>query len=215
MIQGLLTALGTTAGKVSMGVALTAAAASGAVAADVVEVPGTDEVPTQAEVEVDDQGVVESDTDTDPGPVAGEAAESGPTDDAETTDDTSDEDGEDESVEEERENHGRTVSEFARTTDLVGCEKGQAISEIASSKSADRRKNPERDHDPCDHDDEDDESEPEVASAEDDADPDDESNLESDDADENDDAEDDGADEIGEDDEDGPGRGRALGRNRG
>lgn len=46
-------------------------------------------------------------------------------------------------------NHGQTVSEFAKTTELEGCEKGQAIAELASSKAAERRQNPDRDKDPC------------------------------------------------------------------
>ena len=46
-------------------------------------------------------------------------------------------------------NHGQTVSEFAKTTELEGCEKGQAIAELASSKAAERRQNPDRDQDPC------------------------------------------------------------------
>jgi len=50
--------------------------------------------------------------------------------------------------------HGEIVSEFARTTELEGCEKGQAISELASSNAADHRQNPEKDNDPCDHEDE-------------------------------------------------------------
>ena len=43
------------------------------------------------------------------------------------------------------------MSEFAHTTELEGCEKGQAISDLASSKAADHRQNPESDHNPCDH----------------------------------------------------------------
>ena len=52
------------------------------------------------------------------------------------------------------ENHGQTVSDFAHTTELEGCEKGQAISDLASSKAAEHRQNPDKAHDPCDHADE-------------------------------------------------------------
>lgn len=64
------------------------------------------------------------------------------------------------------ENHGQTVSEFARTTDLEGCEKGQAISEVASSKAAEKRKNADRDHDPCDEVEDDGDADPGVDSDE-------------------------------------------------
>jgi hypothetical protein len=51
-------------------------------------------------------------------------------------------------------NHGQTVSDFAHTTELEGCEKGQAISDLASSKAEEHRQNPENENDPCDHADE-------------------------------------------------------------
>ena len=47
--------------------------------------------------------------------------------------------------------HGDIVSEFAHTTELEGCEKGQAISDLASSNATDHRQNAESDHNPCDH----------------------------------------------------------------
>jgi hypothetical protein len=49
-------------------------------------------------------------------------------------DDVTGEEGQDDG---EASNHGQTVSTFARTTDLEGREKGQAIAELASSKSQD------------------------------------------------------------------------------
>jgi hypothetical protein len=49
------------------------------------------------------------------------------------------------------ENHGQTVSDFAHATELEGCEKGQAISDLASSKAEEHRQNPDTGHDPCDH----------------------------------------------------------------
>jgi hypothetical protein len=82
-------------------------------------------------------------------------------DDSETTAadhdpcDHEDESSEDSSTESATvENHGQTVSDFAHTTELEGCEKGQAISDLASSKAAEHRQNPDNAHDPCDHADE-------------------------------------------------------------
>ena len=44
--------------------------------------------------------------------------------------------------------HGRAVSELATSLD-GGCEKGQAISALASSKAAAHRQNPPKKQDPC------------------------------------------------------------------
>ena len=45
--------------------------------------------------------------------------------------------------------HGSVVSEFVATTELEGCERGQAIAEVASSQAADHRQNGEPSNDPC------------------------------------------------------------------
>lgn len=52
-------------------------------------------------------------------------------------------------------NHGATVSSFVHSTDLEGCEKGQAVAELASSKNQGDEDAPGLgdDHNPCDHDD--------------------------------------------------------------
>jgi len=57
----------------------------------------------------------------------------------------------DEQQTEHPDNHGGEVSDFVHTTELEGCEKGQAVSELASGNAADHRNNTERDHDPCQH----------------------------------------------------------------
>ena len=45
--------------------------------------------------------------------------------------------------------HGKAVSEAARDDSTTGCEKGRAVSEIASSKADEHRKNPPKESDPC------------------------------------------------------------------
>jgi hypothetical protein len=60
-----------------------------------------------------------------------------------TTDDTTapEPDAEEPEADEESEyrNHGEEVSDFARNTDLEGCEKGRAVSELASGKDLSHR----------------------------------------------------------------------------
>lgn len=50
-------------------------------------------------------------------------------------------------------NHGRTVSSVAHDDSLEGCEHGQAVSDVASSKSesSGTGSGTDADHDPCDH----------------------------------------------------------------
>jgi hypothetical protein len=45
--------------------------------------------------------------------------------------------------------HGQEVSAFAKDTDLIGCEKGQAVAAVASAKAAEHRENPAEKNDPC------------------------------------------------------------------
>ena len=121
----------TTTGKLVLGTALAAAAVGGAHAAELVDVPllpGTDDVVVGADL---------SGEPVDPGDpivvVKDESSESSVSDDPAGGAD----------------NHGQTVSDFVKSTELEGCEKGQAVSEVASANASDHRKNPEREHDPC------------------------------------------------------------------
>ena len=75
------------------------------------------------EVESDDESSVDS------------SADHESSDDQSSDDESSDDSSTDE------QNHGQIVSEFAHTTELEGCEKGQAISDLASSNAADHRQN--------------------------------------------------------------------------
>ena len=56
-----------------------------------------------------------------------------------TTPDTTVPEPEESEEESEYKNHGQEVSEFARTTELEGCEKGRAVSELASGKDLSHR----------------------------------------------------------------------------
>ena len=195
MIHGLLTALGTSAGKVAAGVALTAAAAGGVVATDVVDLPSTEDSTIEVETEII---VEELEVDLSENGDGEEEAEK-----AEEVEGDEDADAI-EADEEEYDNHGQQVSEFARTTELEGCEKGQAISALASSKADEKRQNEDKEDSPCKSDEVDDEEE--TRSLDDDEDHDDED--EEDDEDEDDDHDDD------EDEEDGPGNGKGRGQGR-
>lgn len=46
--------------------------------------------------------------------------------------------------------HGQGVASVATDHSLIGCEKGQAVSDIASAKGAENRKGPAKRKDPCD-----------------------------------------------------------------
>jgi hypothetical protein len=75
-------------------------------------------------------------------PCADDDLEVDANDDADVVDDEAADEGEDAS-------HGSVVSEFVATTELEGCERGQAIAEVASSQAADHRQNGEPSNDPC------------------------------------------------------------------
>lgn len=129
----LSTFLKTVAGKAVLAAGIVTLGVGGAAAAGVADVPAL--LPSSAEQRAQDS----TDDSTD-----------------ESSEDSSEESSE-ESVEDsagDEPTHGEVVSEFARTTELEGCEKGQAIAELASSKAAEHRQNPEQDHDPCAGDDE-------------------------------------------------------------
>ncbi len=166
MVKNVLAAFASTGGKVATGVALAASATGGVVAADLLEADPQPVVVYAAETPGDLDADLESEVDN----AAVEAEETT----AETDVPAEDDRGENELVEEvppadeepptdeeteeaddaeERETHGQQVSDFATSTDLKGCEKGQAIAEIASSKAnrgpnADGDENDD-DHDPC------------------------------------------------------------------
>jgi hypothetical protein len=52
-------------------------------------------------------------------------------------------------VSQEASAHGKAVTEVAQDPSLEGCEKGQAVAEVASSKAAEHRQNPADGPDPC------------------------------------------------------------------
>jgi hypothetical protein len=131
--------LATMAGKAVLGATVAAAAVGGAHATNVVELPGlaSGAEPSElvAEELVDEELVAEELVDeelVDEGASEGDeelvAEELGP-------DDGTDDEGLDaEAAQPDAASHGRTVSEFARTTELEGCARGQAIAALASSK---------------------------------------------------------------------------------
>lgn len=45
--------------------------------------------------------------------------------------------------------HGQAVADVARDPSLTGCEKGQAVADVASAKAAENRKGPIQENDPC------------------------------------------------------------------
>ncbi|MGH1493752.1 MAG: hypothetical protein ACRBK7_30880 [Acidimicrobiales bacterium] len=135
LTAGLAAGVATTAGKVVIGTALAAAAVGGAHATEVVEVPGlpeqssgrsTGQVPTQPDL-----------PDQSNGPATLEVRGSDGSDSPESSDNA------------DANSHGKAVSEFVATTDLEGCERGQATAGLASSKAADNRQDSETDKDPC------------------------------------------------------------------
>jgi hypothetical protein len=103
-----------------------------------VDTPDVDESPELDEVESGDDEADEVETDD---------ADEVETDDADVATDPA----VDEQQAEHPDNHGGEVSDFVHTTELEGCEKGQAVSELASGNAADHRNNTERDDDPCQH----------------------------------------------------------------
>ena len=147
MITGIGTFIATTTGKIVLGTTVAAASMGAAHAVDMVEMPGLPEssaevivvdnsedseetVPTQAHDEsnaMEDEDTKEDETKEEV--IKEEAIEKSDGEDGEG------EDGEGEDT--EHRNHGQMISEFATSTELEGCEKGQAISELASSKHDD------------------------------------------------------------------------------
>lgn len=149
LITGLGTFIATATGKVVLGTAVAAASVSGAHAADLVDIPLLpDNPPAEVQEELDlveeeldlvEEEVVEEELVEDS---VGEDAleELAFTNDEEEDDNLADDDEDEQqddevADDEDDENHGQVVSEFARSTDLEGCEKGRAISELARSKS--------------------------------------------------------------------------------
>jgi hypothetical protein len=45
--------------------------------------------------------------------------------------------------------HGQAVADVARDPSITGCEKGQAVADVASAKAAEKRKSPGVKNDPC------------------------------------------------------------------
>jgi len=202
MLTGLGAFIATTTGKIVLGTAVAAASVGGMHAAEIVDVPI---LPDQAKAEV---LLVDSEEETTDSPdveevaasaeeEAGEAEQFVAAEAEESEAEASDEDGD----EEEPKNHGAVVSEFAKTTDLEGCEKGQAISELARSKAK------KKDADDADGDDEA-EAEEVVEEEEEES-----SKCKSDEEKEGNDADSDD-DEDDDDDEDGDGPPEGKGHNR-
>jgi hypothetical protein len=135
VLSAVATFVSSITGKVVLGTAVAAASVGTAHAAHVVDLPGA----PRSEAEV----VVEADLTQDPAPTTseaeadsiaamdeGDAPSDEPVDDAETDTETGGDAGE---------NHGQIVSEFAHTTELEGCERGQAIAELASGGRSNRQ----------------------------------------------------------------------------
>lgn len=126
MISGISAFVATTTGKILLGTAVAAASIGGGQAARLIDVPGLpDASPAIAVVEIETVDPAVADTETTEADAVVEADDSAVS-------------------------HGQQVSDFVHTTDLEGCEKGQATAAIASSKASDHRQNPERAKDPCD-----------------------------------------------------------------
>jgi hypothetical protein len=134
----------TATGKLVLGTALAAATVGGAHAAGVVDVPllpdeADEPVVVEFEDDESDESVGDDETET--------TDETEATDETETTDEVGDDvDG----PAGKPATHGQEVSDFVHETELEGCEKGQAVSDVASANASDHRQNPERDHNPCD-----------------------------------------------------------------
>ncbi|RZV44079.1 MAG: hypothetical protein EX269_12270 [Acidimicrobiales bacterium] len=200
MLTGLGAFVATTTGKLVLGTAVAAASVGGMHAAEIVDMPL---LPEQAKAEV---LMVESEEEaTDSGEVEEVAAAQEEADEAEqvSESDAEESDSQDESDEngdeEEPKNHGAVVSDFAKTTDLEGCEKGQAISELAKSKA--KKKD-------ADAEDTEDEAEAEELVEEEE----DSSKCKSDEEKEGDDDSDDDEDEDEDEDGDGPPEGKGHNR---
>jgi hypothetical protein len=171
MITGIGTLIATTTGKIVLGTTVAAASMGAAHAADMVEIPGLPE--TSAEVIIVDHAKDSEDKTEETVPTEA-LNESSATEDEDNKEDgtkedvikeeaiekSDGEDSEDEGTEDEdteHRNHGQMISKFATSTKLEGCEKGQAISELASSKHDDEDQD-ESDDDEYEDDSGDDES---------------------------------------------------------
>ena len=222
MLTGIGAFVATTTGKIVLGTTVAAASVGGMHAAEIVDVPLLPE-PAPAEVlmvDAEDDAEIEA-TDSTTGEIAESAAEVDdtvePAEDADTdaVADDMDDQGSDEAdlADEEPKNHGAVVSDFAKNTELEGCEKGQAIAALAQSKD---KKNDDGE-DESDDDTDEVSTSAEDADVEEDAastcgsdsdDEDDDSTKDDEDDDEDDDSAEDGDDEEG----DGPPEGKGNNR---
>ncbi len=207
MLTGIGAFVATTTGKIVLGTTVAAASVGGMHAAEIVDVPLLPE-PAPAEalmVDVEDETEIEA-TDSTTGEEAelaaevDDAVEPAEDADADAVADDMDDQGSDE-ADEEPKNHGAVVSDFAKNTELEGCEKGQAIAALAKSKD---KKND-------DGEDESDDDTDEVSTSDEDADV--EEEVASTCASDSDDEEDEDSDEDA-DDEDGDGPPEGKGNNR-
>ena len=133
MLTGIGAFVATTTGKIVLGTTVAAASVGGMHAAEIVDVPllpepAASEVLIQEEAGDVDQAVsvADNDAEADEAVAGNDELIDGRVGDADM------DDGEDDS--DEPKNHGAVVSDFAKNTELEGCEKGQAISALAKSK---------------------------------------------------------------------------------
>jgi hypothetical protein len=207
MLTGLGAFIATTTGKIVLGTTVAAASVGGMHAAEIVDVPL---LPDQANAVVLVADSEEESTDSPEVEEAAAASEEEAVEAEELVETEAEEsdaeeaevDGDDEADdEEEPKNHGAVVSDFAKNTELEGCEKGQAISALAKSKE--KKKD-------ADSDDDEDESESEELVEEEEEE--ESSKCKSDDDKDGDDADHDEDDDDDEDDEDEDGDGPPEGK---
>jgi hypothetical protein len=129
MLTAVATFVSSLTGKIALGTAVAAASVGTAHATHVVDLPG---VP-RSETEV----VVTAELDEEPVPTTSTTSTTTTTTTSTTLPDEDEtDDGIDDGTEQ---NHGQIVSTFAHETELEGCERGQAIAELASEGRANRQ----------------------------------------------------------------------------
>jgi hypothetical protein len=126
MLTAVATFVSSLTGKIALGTAVAAASVGTAHATHVVDLPG---VPRSAS-----EVVVTAELEEEPVPTTTTTSTT-----STTTSTTLPVDDETEADDEAEMNHGQLVSTFAHETELEGCERGQAIAELASEGRANRQ----------------------------------------------------------------------------
>lgn len=126
MLTAVATFVSSLTGKIALGTAVAAASVGTAHATHVVDLPG---MPRSAS-----EVVVTAELDEEPVPTTTTTSTT-----STTTSTTLPVDDETEADDEAEMNHGQIVSTFAHETELEGCERGQAIAELASEGRANRQ----------------------------------------------------------------------------